>query len=691
MKKNEREERAYLESVQEVLTRRVAELEASLDERQKSLMEQRTDMWEDVKHQIRKGGVDEFDEMVEILQQATQMEHDENLHTAELDEWNRYTRMQATPYFGRVDFDDGLGEMEIYVGISTLEDEGEFYVFDWRSPVASLYYENGTGKASYQAPVGTIEGEITLKRQYTIENGALRYYFDTDVEISDGVLREALSQSSDQKLKVIVGTIQKEQNAAIRKPFRKNLLITGPAGCGKTSVGMHRLAWILYENKGKMKVDELAIFTQSELFGAYISGVLPSLGEKETTRFDLEALLEEYLPGLSVESIQDMADGILAGDGKRKNRIERMLDPAFRAELETKINDIHPTFPNVDFFEDRLVNGEDLNERYLTDTGYAPRIRWERIYALVEREVNAFFEGGEADERKPIRKRLADTEEAKYIPMDDLVEETRLKMLAAFRREAEPMVTADYGKTYSGAMNDSERKDFRERRENGKILLEDALNLVWLRLVFEGRLPHPVVRHILVDEAQDYPVLAHMVIKNLFPEADFTLLADQNQGLLPGIHSTENDLAALYGADLVRFERSFRSTTEIAEYAKQFTDAEYDIFTRSGEPVEFKTGDLKTEILAACRAKGEEETLCIVAKSRTQSEKIFHWVRECYPCDLVCGKESRMKEKILVTPVIFTKGLEFDRVVVPEEMFRDDRRSYYMAATRALHKLTVIR
>ncbi|MBE7000894.1 MAG: hypothetical protein E7428_12015 [Ruminococcaceae bacterium] len=691
MIKNEREERAYLAGVQEVLARRVSQLEASLDERQKSLMEQRADMWEDVKHQIRKGGVDEFDEMVEILQQATQMEHDENLHTAELDELGRYTRMQGTPYFGRVDFDDGLGEMEIYVGISTLEDEGEFYVFDWRSPVASLYYENGTGKASYQAPIGKIEGEITLKRQYTIENGELRYFFDTDVEISDGVLREALSQTSDQKLKVIVGTIQKEQNAAIRKPFRKNLLITGPAGCGKTSVGMHRLAWILYENKGKMRVDELAIFTQSELFGAYISGVLPALGEKETTRFDLEALLEEYLPGLSVESIQEMADSILSGNKERQNSMVSKLDPAFRDELEKKITDIHPDFPDVDFFEERLVCGTDLNERYATDTDYAPRVRWERISALVEREVDAFFEGGEADERKPIRKRLADTEEAKYIPMDELVEETRLKLLASFRRVAEPMVTADYMKTYADALPPKERKAFWIRREAGQVLLEDALNLVWLRLVFEGRLPHPAVRHILVDEAQDYPLLGHMLIKKLFPEADFTLLADQNQGLLPGIHATEEMLADIYGAERVRFQRSFRSTTEIAEYAKGLTDGDYEIFTRHGEPVEFREGDLREEILRACKNRDEEETLCIVTKSRTQSETIFNWVREHFPCDLVCGKESRMKEKILVTPVVFTKGLEFDRVVIPEDMFRDDRRSYYMAATRALHKLTVIR
>lgn len=691
MRKNEREERAYLAGVQEVLTRRVGQLEASLDERQKNLMEQRADMWEDVKHQIRKGGVDEFDEMVEILQQATQMEHDENLHTAELDELGRYTRMQGTPYFGRVDFDDGLEEMEIYVGISTLEEDGEFYVFDWRSPVASLYYENGTGKAAYRAPVGTIEGEITLKRQYTIENGILRYYFDTDVEISDGVLREALSQNSDQKLKVIVGTIQKEQNAAIRKPFRKNLLITGPAGCGKTSVGMHRLAWILYENKGKLRVDELAIFTQSELFGAYISGVLPALGEKETTRFDLEALLEDYLPGLSVEPIQEMADRILSGDDGRRKSLIGKLSPAFRAKLEEKVNGLCPNFPDVEFFEECLVSGKELNERYLTDTDYAHKIRWERIYALVEREVTAFFEGGEADERKPIRKRLADTEEAIYIPMDDLVIETKLKILAAFRRTAESMFVMDYEAIYTEELSNVERAQFRKQKEEGKLYLEDALNLVWLRLFFEGRLPHSTVRHILVDEAQDYPMLAHLLIRKLFPEADFTLLADQNQGLLPGIHTTEEELAALYGADVVHFGRSFRSTTEIAEYAKMLTDVEYDIFARHGEPVEIREGEWKQEILRACRMLGEKETLCIVTKNQKQSEMIFDWLRESVPCDLAAKKESRMRERILVTPVIFTKGLEFDRVVIPEKLFREDRRSYYMAATRALHHLTIIR
>ena len=693
MNRERSREEARLAEVEELIQTRRSTLEKRMRENQARLEEDRMTMWEDVKRQIRRGSVDEFDEMVEILQGASHLEHEENLRAEGQNELRRLERMQATPYFGRVDFKDELGEEEIYVGIGTLEDDGDFYIYDWRSPIASLYYAYGTGKASYQAPVGVIEGEITLKRQYTIEKGRLKYYFDTDVEISDGILREALSRSADGKLKTIVSTIQKEQNEAIRRPYRKNLLITGPAGCGKTAVGMHRLAWMLYENRGKMRAEDILILTQSALFGKYLAGVLPALGEQEALRVHPEEILEGAVGRLESDGIQGLTDALLSGDEKRRARAEKKLSDDFEQALRQAAEEKKVALPDIRFFDDVILTGEELSRRFAEDDAYPVGVRKTRLAAFAEAAIDSFFAVGEKDEKKPIRAKLANadyTDEAYYTPMDELVEIYRARMKAAFRNALEAAAAFDLRSRYLSLLDSDERRAFTANMEKGRIDFEDAVAMARLLYFREGRRGERTPRHILVDEAQDLPAMFHRLLRDSFPQAAFTLLADGRQGLLPGINTSEEQLTAIYGADRIRFNRSFRSTSEIASYCLTMTDADYDIFSRHGDPVEFSDETVEQAVRRALTQKGENEKLCLVTRSKKQSEAYDKAFGKALGADLITDPETTAKGNFLITPVYYTKGLEFDRVIVPTEDYQDDRRSLYMACTRALHHLTVL-
>ena len=694
MQDERRMEEARLEEVEELIAAKKSAVENKLGKNENQLVEDRMTMWEDVKRQIRRGGVDEWDEMVEILQGASHLEDEENIRAEGLRTLRQLERMEKTPYFGRVDFRDDFGEEKIYVGIGTLEEEGDFYVFDWRSPIASLYYESGTGKASYEAPVGKIEGEITLKRQYTIEEGKLRYFFDTDVEISDGILREALSKNADGKLKTIVSTIQKEQNEAIRRPYRKNLLVTGPAGCGKTSVGMHRLAWMLYENRAKMRSADILILTQSELFGKYLAGVLPSLGEQEALRVRPEEFLEKAAGGLASDGIQGLTDAILSGDEGRKLSAEKKLSAEFEEKLRQAAEAKPIRLPDIRFFDEVIAADDQLAARYMEDTGYPAEIRRARLLDYAEEAVDSFFAIGEADEKKPIRGKLADTDytdEALSVPMDELVEIHRARVKASFRTALEAATAFDLRAAYLSLLTGEERRVFRENAEKGSIAFEDAVAMARLAWFRRGRWEERAPKHILIDEAQDLPAMLHRLMRDLFPHAAFTLLADGHQGLLPGVNADEEQLEAIYSADRVRFDRSFRSTSEIASYCLTLTDAQYAIFSRHGDPVEFLTGSTEQAAAIALAAMGEKETLCLVACTKKQAEAYYEAFGRALGAELIADPERSAHKKFLITPVYYTKGLEFDRVIVPERDYAGERRSLYMAATRALHHLTVIR
>ncbi len=248
-------------------------------------------------------------------------------------------KMRLAPYFGRVDFrydDDGETE-KIYVGIKTLTDGKTFFVYDWRAPVSALFYLGELGAAAYTAPAGEITGEITLLRQFSFKDGALTHHWDAELHIDDEILRSVLSGAASPTMRPIVCTIQREQNVAIRFAADRHLAVTGPAGCGKTSVGMHRLAWLLYRARSEGFTVSTLMLTNNEAFRSYLSGVLPELGESDTVSFSYAELFERYLTGYRVGSALDQAEALLNGNARRRANVTALYDPSFAAYIETQM------------------------------------------------------------------------------------------------------------------------------------------------------------------------------------------------------------------------------------------------------------------------------------------------------------------------------------------------------------------
>jgi DNA helicase IV len=280
----------HLEQVKEHIETQLLEETESRDEQQEGLVQKRREMWEECAH-----GVNDFDDIVSMNAYDETLREKYGHFMRKEEAVRQLSYLKDTPYFGRIDFleqGEHLAE-EIYIGRYGFRNKKtrEYEVYDWRTPIASMFYDNGIGEASYQCPVGEISGKLTCKRQYKIENGELKYCYDTNVAIQDEVLEEVLAENTDKVLRVIIDTITREQNQAIRQPHALNMIVTGPAGSGKTSVGMHRLAYLLYHNREYLHAEKIVVLSRNQIFSSYVSEILPELGEENVQEILFDSLV----------------------------------------------------------------------------------------------------------------------------------------------------------------------------------------------------------------------------------------------------------------------------------------------------------------------------------------------------------------------------------------------------------------
>ena len=280
----------HLEQVKEHIETQLLEETESRDEQQEGLVQKRREMWEECAH-----GVNDFDDIVSMNAYDETLREKYGHFMRKEEAVRQLSYLKDTPYFGRIDFleqGEHLAE-EIYIGRYGFRNKKtrEYEVYDWRTPIASMFYDNGIGEASYQCPVGEISGKLTCKRQYKIENGELKYCYDTNVAVQDEVLEEVLAENTDKVLRVIIDTITREQNQAIRQPHALNMIVTGPAGSGKTSVGMHRLAYLLYHNREYLHAEKIVVLSRNQIFSSYVSEILPELGEENVQEILFDSLV----------------------------------------------------------------------------------------------------------------------------------------------------------------------------------------------------------------------------------------------------------------------------------------------------------------------------------------------------------------------------------------------------------------
>ena len=648
------------------------------------------------------GGMYAGIELTELhYEMENQMQEIENAHY----DISFYEKLKNSPYFARVDFTPNRTgrKQEIYIGLKTLQEHDTYntLVCDWRAPIASLFYDDfNSSDAYFNAPSGVIEGKLSLKRQYKFGNGELKGFVNSDIKIDDDILRDVLGENTHEHLRVIVNSIQREQNKAIRYSDSKNLIVYGPAGSGKTSVGFHRIAYLLYRNRKELISSEIVMFSNNDIFSSYVADIIPELGEMPINYSSFYNIFKAELPEFSVLDYYDLANSLIIGDDSRKKSAVLKYDEKFIDYLKVHAENYLPEFKDVTLFKKTIISKDDILDRYVSDSENAPSARAERLVSFVNGVIDEYF-----IERREEIYEIIDLESSIDEDTSKLYKMKRRELKHNVGRALKESVLADPVKIYLNILENyintvgSDEDVLKHTKENlEKRILDfpDALGIVFTKCVMGESAILNGVKHILIDEAQDLSLLQHKIILTMFPKAKYTLLLDTNQAINPEINSVSVEkLSELYNANSLYLNRSYRSTEEINKLALTLLPQEksYDIFTRNGEEVQYKNGesDFKETIKEYSK---KSPSVAIITKTIEEARELHKELIEEFPGIRLCDNKSCvLSEAPIIMPLVLTKGLEFDSVIVfnkNKEFSGENNKPYlYMAVTRALHRLTI--
>ena len=591
-------------------------------------------------------------------------------------------KLLVSPYFGRIDFKKKNGKevFPLYIGIHSFYDPeiSANVIHDWRAPVSSMFYDFELGHAFFETPEGRVEGDITLKRQYKIRNGKMEYMLENPSAVYDEVLQQALSESADRKMKNIVATIQRDQNPIVRNEKSRVLIIQGVAGSGKTSIALHRIAFLLYRFKTSIKADNILIISPNKVYADYIANVLPELGEERVPEMGMEELATKLLQGrYKFQSFFEQVSHVL--DNQDRSLNERIAFKA-SADLLSKI-DQYLVFINNEYFTPSdlwvgrsLVPEWFIKEQFESLHRLPVMKRFGMIAKAVEENIVFYY------------RRDVTPEERKFILREvmTMFRITNLRLLY---------------KDFYGWLG---KPEMLKAASRSRLEYADVWPLVYLMMRFEGYQAFDEVKHLLVDEMQDYTSIQYAVLSRLFP-CNKTILGDSSQKVsLVGSSTAEMICDLMPEADLVKLRRSYRSTWEITRFAQQILpDSLLIAIERHGEtPLMRRHSNGNEEVLyiieqiMTFRQSGRQ-SMGVICKTPKQTEWLFEKLDGLQDEVIKMDQNSKSFSKgVLLLPVHLAKGLEFDHVIVPfanEKNYRTelDRHLLYIACTRAMHRLEV--
>ena len=670
----------YLSFVLEKLQARLAEISQSLLDGQKEIENMHDYYWQNYT-EMDQYGYEDYDNQQALLHQV-------NANQEQLLLRSRFRKMLDSPFFGRVDFCyDGDDEPEIfYIGIGNFaERPGELpLIYDWRSPVSGLFYDFDRGPASYLAPGGEMTGEICSKWQYKIRDGKMIYGFESDVKIDDDILKAELGSNGEVQLKNIIRTIQKEQNAIIRNTKDRILVIQG-AGSGKTSVALHRIAYLLYHDRQNLKSSNILILSPNGVFSDYISHILPELGEENIQEMSFDLFAYRKLQDTAADC-EDRCDQIEREmrDPKAAERFALKQSQAFVDQMEGFALEL----------EDELMNFSDVSYK---------------SFVKSESEIITLFYDKFAD--IPLLSRMdavAETfiDEIETLLNRDLPEEERIPLIEKFRKMYETM---DFYVLYNRFLKKEGYQTLPRRPlEKRKLRYEDVYPVLYLKYRLSRQAERSNIKHLVIDEMQDYSRLQYLIIRRMF-SCKMTILGDRAQTMADQQQDVLQFLPGIFGKDLRRIEmrKSYRNTVEIASYAANLIGVtDLELFERHGMPVlERDVSDLEAALREAVDTLFPDEktyeTAAVIVPDEKTAERAYLILREILAeKDFDCGKRlswlnrdsSSFKKGLTVTTFYLAKGLEFDQVVsiFPKDEKREMMmQAQYIAATRALHELRV--
>lgn len=664
----------FLEAVLQKLTIRLREIEKDLSEGQKEIENMHEYYWENYT-EMDQYGYEDYDNRQALLQQSNANDEKRKLK-------HRFQRMLDAPFFGRVDFvfEDEEETQAFYIGIGNFAERAGMtpLIYDWRAPVSGLFYDYDKGPAAYEAPAGVIKGEIRAKWQYKIRGGRMVYAFESDTKIDDEILKQELGSSGDVKLKNIVQTIQKEQNEIIRNTKDKILVIQGAAGSGKTSIALHRIAYLLYHDRDRLKSSNVLILSPNSVFADYISHILPELGEENIREmsFDLFAYRELKDTAADCEDRYDHLERMMQfPDAKAEKRFRWKQSAEFAGEAEGFLaleEDSLMDFCDIDFRGMHLSEQEVIHLFY--DKFYDTPIL-KRMDAVMEYFIDAYETLRGRDIEEEDRELLQKKFDRMYVEKD--IYEIYNRLLEYCGQE--PLSKIPY-----------------ERR---KIPYEDVFPMLYLKYRLTGESVHKNIKHLVIDEMQDYSYLQYVILSRLF-HCRMTILGDRAQTLDKEQRDVLLFLPKILGKDIrmVVMNKSYRNTWEIATFAAGISGiSDIELLERHGKAVEERRFPTEDEMLSAIRENlnvGADgyETAAVITMTEEEASDICRLLQNRgVEASYMDRNSSAFRKGLTVTTFYLAKGLEFDQVF----MIRGTRenpladQAEYICATRALHELYV--
>lgn len=582
----------------------------------------------------------------------------------------RLFRVQNKPYFGSIRFKDNEGEEDIYIGITHVEDKLNYYVHDWRSPICSMFYDFETGPAYYKAPAGIIKGEITRKRQYIIEDAELKNIFDNDLNISDSLLQEVLAEESSDKMKNIVNTIQEEQNKVIRNTEDKNLIVEGIAGSGKTSVALHRIAFLLYRIPN-LTSNNVVVFTPNKVFSEYISNVLPELGEENTydmTFYDL--LCQNINEYKDIENFTDFISRYYKDNISDFNLIKYKQSDEIINDIDDYINNLltKVKFTNKLEYDDFIeVDTDELNS--MLTYKYKNFPLFERIKEMSKRIASNNYKGS--------------IKNASSI-------EKKLKELLNIELDLKVIFNDFYNSDYF-------KYKHKEKVNDKYLYYEDACIFLYIKSLLVGFNTNHVIKQIVIDEAQDYNKLQYLIIKKTFKTSNYTILGDTNQTINPYYkYNSLEELTSIFDSSkYITLTKTYRSTGKIIDYTNKILGLSHVTAIRNDKASDiiFRNNVTKNDFLTDINnLKNTSKSIAIITKNDKEAEDVYNLLKDNTDIVLIDGF-SHIKRDLVVVPSYIAKGLEFDSVIIYTDIDNKyqekDKYLYYVACTRAQHNLII--
>ncbi len=664
-------EQKILKKVQKLLGDTLSSLGEAVYADEENLTEFKKMMWEDSTS---------FDEAeMQQVMAATSQEAERVLQKQRY--FKKLCQIKNKPYFASIVFKDDQGKIyNIYISLTYLKDANlNNILYDWRSPICSLFYDYETGPCEYTAPGGTYYGELKRKRQYKIENNKLVGVFDNSLNIDDEVLQEVLATESSEKMKNVVNTIQQEQNKVIRNLEDNNLIVQGIAGSGKTTVALHRIAFLLYRLE-RLTSNNILIFSPNNIFTEYISDVLPSLGESNTlqTTFNdyLSSIIKEYK---DVETFTDFVSRYYTYQETYPELVKYKQSDEIIADIDAYLNDYIANCKFTNSFTENEINHvtkEELNE-YL-NYKYNRLPLFERIEEI-SKKLSANFYKGSNKKAKTFAKLLRENSNFKK----------------------------DYQEIYKNFWKSSYTKmplpeTIINSFVNKKVInYEDALLFAYIKGVLEG-FPYEInIKQVVIDEAQDYNRLQYLIISKIFQKADFTILGDINQNINPYYsYKSLAELQDLFKGESKYLEllKTYRSSPEIIEYTNKILNLKHVNAIRkdNNKPVVIRKNvtNLKESLLKDINyLQNTYKSTAIITKDNQEAEKIYELLKDDLTISLVDASSKKFHKELLIIPAYVAKGLEFDSVII----YNDRNNSYkgneknllYVACTRSQHELYI--